>query len=842
VYFLTPAAAAPLIEEQHHRKKKGKMARPTTAAPTGGGPFPLPDLTVLNDFYNQNGGAAHGQICGQSLMTKLLRNKKSFGTRNAGTSSSNSNNSDAAPLSQNVNLIQKDARLCMSPILSGTGVMFGTGTNDISNHDSQDNNNKQKFQSRRVSTKYHNSNTYENMNHSSIDTESCSSDGIFSETSTSNASSSFIATIDDIQAPVFVAQFDPMHLGQSNGDTNAALGTSIFINNVPLNRKSAVSWSSSLPAVVEEDSQSEQGSQQNHHQEQEIWQNTQGMLGQSSQDDQDFMLGTHDENLPDQQQKQHQPVTLHRLVGKTPVFGPNGEHPPKAQPNSSPSGKKSKQKQEKFRKATERRIQQALDEKDEQHNLRLDNLGNPEQHVRYHANDNPKRLEIFDGAFAGAGEPRQNAKENLSIRNIENESDSFFRAFEPTAKSCPVQRPVQSSRLDDNRSSPHDKSTSLQDLLLQQETTLNEMSLQSYQYRREIGKYQEIFGRWKIERENQQNVIHNLVKEKDAYAAEAKFLRNEMSAIRTELEALKIETHLHNESQSTQHQQQCIKSPHGAERSRKAVLSTPIVDTTPSPPPPQPKNCSNGKRDAEENRISIMYGSGRKPSSMTKTAGSCTLKRSVKFHDPPKNKEWTLFPSHRHDNRTSTEFESPFSCKTNEKNKRFPDASIFRVETRQQEACEGEGTRSKEVRAIPDEKQVSEQQQDLHSRRSSHVRLRSTPTTSPSLHQQKPSLAAQPNSPTISTCTSTSKPAPQSFAKLLQRQQQIESNNELASAYRYRLENIQRHRQERATKKGRSANATAKVESSAITNSSNRIGRDRTPERRHGRGCQAAEF
>jgi len=111
-----------------------------------------------------------------------------------------------------------------------------------------------------------------------------------------------------------------------------------------------------------------------------------------------------------------------------------------------------------------------------------------------------------------------------------------------------------------------EKPVSMQQLLVEQQATLKEMSLQNYQYRRELSECQDLFGKWKLERSQQQTTIDELARQKEAFATEAKFLRSELSAIRETLAAF--------QKQQQQQQQKSVSTEPHEETKKEANSSS----------------------------------------------------------------------------------------------------------------------------------------------------------------------------------------------------------------------------------------------------------------------------
>lgn len=285
-------------------------------------------------------------------------------------------------------------------------------------------------------------------------------------------------------------------------------------------------------------------------------------------------------------------------------------------------------------------------------------------------------------------------------------------------------------------------STAMQELLLQQQMALKEMANQNSQYRQELHECQEIFDKWKAEREKQRSAIQDLVKQKEAYATEASFLRNEVFSIRQELEDLKKQTATQaanmtssqtqqfppklqqkqqpyyddsssprtKQKQAFRHKQPQQESPsanasppitaqchpdYKLSESRSEDVASPLglkftVFSNPPPPkrnsnkpdvtsPSPNKNQQDDPKYAIPNQMRRAVGSemsspipnrnrheqqnyrSPSPSHMSKekplTSGlkqahpdSARKNRSVKFHDPPLSKQWTV-PIHLNDDR-----------------------------------------------------------------------------------------------------------------------------------------------------------------------------------------------
>jgi hypothetical protein len=204
------------------------------------------DLTGAN-LYNENGGIAQGQICGQALITKLLKTKKPL---------------HAAMQSSHESLLFHEVGSFRSSPLA-----------------------------KLKKTKVHRSHLYEKINVSN-DTESCSSDEVFAEAIGSASSSSLGRALDDLRTPTFVAQFDPMQLLHPQPQEHQT-------SSGP--RKQGAAWSASLPAVLEEDSKDSQSEHDsNYHGQSGIWRNLQNGLTKSvpiREDDEDSTPGQQEQFL-----------------------------------------------------------------------------------------------------------------------------------------------------------------------------------------------------------------------------------------------------------------------------------------------------------------------------------------------------------------------------------------------------------------------------------------------------------------------------------------------------------------------------------------------------------------
>ncbi|CAB9526063.1 expressed unknown protein [Seminavis robusta] len=594
------------------------------------------DLSGVN-LYNENGGVVQGQICGQAIFTKLLRNKKGKGSM---------------PLSQTPSVFGKDAgTLCMSPV--------GTG--------------------RPKKTKFRQRNEYVNMNMSTIDTESesCSSDDVFSE---ETSAGSLTATLDDLQSPAFVAQFDPMELL----NPTPAQQEQQQQQPSPATRKSAPSWSASLPAVLEEDSkdsQSEQGSQGQGG----IWRNMNSILAQPP------ALEAYDDDVEDDEEEEDSILRKLEQVFlmdsdriESPRSIPNANGPPQRylhegatddgieQELESPGLRipgvskrrdhsKHSSKEQSMREAVDRRIQQVMDEEFGQ---------------RVAARPQPEPSVSEDESRDDS--PRMQQHHQQERRQVLQQPD--YNPFHQHHSSGP-ERGVQSNWYHQDESHalrPSAVSNQMQDLLRQQQVTLKEMSMQNYHYRKELSECQDMFGKWRMEREEQRSTINDLVKEKEAYASEANFLRNEMSSIRHELEALRKGAQVHTGLQNLRQKQEPLSEASskrqelwsiGAESpfmqtrlpfdgqmqspgfsEGNVALPTARSEFAPPPPPPPLSRPQPDTPTRLENHIGASKPDKPKPLvSKLKTTPTDPSKkkhgRSVTFHDPPKSKEWTLFPT-----------------------------------------------------------------------------------------------------------------------------------------------------------------------------------------------------
>ena len=568
-------------------------------------------------MYNQNNGISQNPMCGQGLVTKLLRAKGA--------------KQHPAPLSQNASVFEKDATtLCMSP-MSKTGSSFNN------------NNNKKRNSKFSRGT----NNMYEPMNPASMemDTESCSSE-VYSDT-TSTASSSLQQVIDDIQSPVFVAQFDPQELPASTEPTvtNNNVHTADAQQQQPPKPSSSskakpnASWAASLPAVVEEDSQSEQSSQQHPNPSQPPGQpntptsrwNIPSMLTPSHENDngsEEQEVSEYDDDLFEDPQQEKSPpepasATTNSIVMSPEKVSPHQNRGKKLGLLRTPKGIASKKrdkvpklsKEQIMAEARDRLIQQAMDEqlkRSEQEELRdhhyklaiLDaaaEFPGVEKNHLHSAMTTDTTESYTSSSSTSVFDPFQQHSSTKTIITAGSSSSIFRKAppiqsFLPSA-AHPTGPPRQLARVE----------PSMQEILLEQQATLKDMSLQNYQYRKELSECQDLFGKWRQERDKQQAIITDLVKEKEAFASEAKFLRNELSSIRSELASFQ------NSHQKQKHQQQTFspepqqqqqqqqppdkqskESPQDTnivvkgERSSRSAVRLEDSDTTGPPPPPPP--------------------------------------------------------------------------------------------------------------------------------------------------------------------------------------------------------------------------------------------------------------
>jgi hypothetical protein len=672
------------------------------------------DLSGLN-LYNENGGVVQGQICGQAFVTKLLRKKGSKG---------------GGGLNKELSLaFQKDANaICMSPM------------------------------GRPKKIKFHKQNLYENMNNmSSIDTESCTSDDIFSDSSGPGVN----AAADDLDTPAFVAQFDPalelvsksnspdQHLRQHQQKQQQQ---KLQQNNA---KRGSIPWSASLPAVVEEDSQSEQSSQNLG-----IWRNN-NSNNKSPETENVAVLSiiAHKEQILKEKGDPNETMDLLESdrIGSPraiPIALASPPSIPHSRPleyrdnesqsesqdidiESKPSNPKKqhirereretkRSKEDCMREAVDRRIRQAME--DAIHSAQSEDASDV------------RRLESIDSELISADSSMRSP--TATTHHHKAPFDPFHHQgninqmgiMPPRFNHPPRQAPesflpkgYQLNQMAGN----NEVSTAMQELLLQQQMTLKEMSIQNSHYQQELQECQEIFGKWRLEREKQRSTIQDLVKEKEAYATEASFLRNEMSSIRQELEALRKETRMqatvtmqsppkqphpqrHPQKQSSYHLEDKSpspfqgfrhKQPHqespsfndsppvlsktnlhpdhrqspppespsenaGSPPSSALGLRLPVFSTPPPPPPPEPRTPnSNSKRNSigtnnknkpDNHMMSspshhAQHSNQKEKSLMSglkqPNSDSAKKKRSVKFHDPPMNQKWTLFPNHLHDDR-----------------------------------------------------------------------------------------------------------------------------------------------------------------------------------------------
>jgi hypothetical protein len=579
------------------------------------------DLTGA-DLYNGNGGIAQGQMCGQALITKLLKNTKAL--------------HGAVPLSQDPLLFHDDGSArCTSAV-------------------------------KLKKTKLHKSNLYENINISN-DTESCSSDEVFAEAISSGSSSSLGRALDDLQTPTFVAQFDPMQPFAPH--VHAASGP----------RKSGAAWSASLPAVLEEDSRDSQGeNDSNHHGPSGIWRNLQNILTKSvpiEEDDEDSVQGPEEQVLLESDRIASPPSIPH---SQAPHFQldhqewADSDEQREADPTfmnlfMRRDHKTKRSKEKLMRDAVDRRIQQVmkkeLGERDEPPSEKA-----PLEDEEYHTFD------MNRGATNAHDQTQQ----------VENSTFNPFHRGASNAVTTPHAVHTQSVQPERHAMTPSHVSSQMQDLLNQQQATLKEMSLQNYHYRRELSECQDMFGQWRLEREQQRSIINDLVKEKEAYASEANFLRDQMFSMRLELETLRKETQFHAEFQKQR------QSPFKTSSPRRQETRNCVVDQqdfsnqhrfysrqdhqsllkkdcssqglssnqVPVPPPPPIAPPTQRPQQTAPRLDHIGATQPNKPFlvSKLKAAGTQTDPakkhgRSVKFQDPPKSMEWTLFPNHLHDNR-----------------------------------------------------------------------------------------------------------------------------------------------------------------------------------------------
>ena len=637
-------------------------------APTG---MP-PELTGLN-LYNQNNGISQNPMCGQSLMTKLLR------TNNHKSKQSPSKSQNADGLFRNTP--NKDdnvapANCLMSPV----GKVISTTSSSSS---SSSNHNKPK----KSLTKFRGKNMYENFETSSsmemMDTESCSSDDIFSET-TSTASSSFFPPLGGGPPANDFAQFDPSNANNNSipDETADASGADASPPHQQQHRKSGSSWAASLPAVVEEDSQSEQSSQQQLQRNgsssqgqptletavgpttshQDSWRNIPSILTTKSphhhpNDSHDEDISDYDEDVFEQPLK-----NLSSTVSGMTTPPETGQHPNNTS-NSSVSSVGSKgssvlggfffrsagsfggsphhhhhkmkrvSKQELMREARDLRIQQAMEEQ----------LQRSEQEE---LQDRDYKLAMFDAEasfpFPTAHVPVEqqhalalqppstedvvaelhNTASSTSISVFDPFRQDSMTSFSPSAAAGHTNYSM--AEMPPSRMQPqgHAEQATLQQLLSEQQATLKEMSLQNYQYRRELSECQELFGKWKVERDQQQATIAELVKQKEAFASEAKFLRNELSSIRSELTTFQSEHKKRKQQQHHAEKQQQVKpvapekepneskSQHATEGTpKKGVRFAPTAETenpTPTSPPaeqlisPPTRQPCEAKQDTQE--------------------------------------------------------------------------------------------------------------------------------------------------------------------------------------------------------------------------------------------------
>lgn len=816
------------------------------------------DLDAIQglNMYNQNGGVAPSRICGQGVITKLL-----------GSGKKGNKVSHGSPLQFN----KDQSSMCMNPVAT-------TGAKP-------------------KKIRFGRSNFYENMNMSSNDTASCSSDDIFSGESTSSTSS-FNATIDEIQSPEFVAQFDPANTSPPmqppvrNPKQPSSTSTSA-------SKKIVQSWSASLPAVTEEDSMSEQGSQlhslySSSPKGSSIWRNG---LDQGSSDQENELKAVmgHKERLLKQQGEPRLALGLHEADRlQSPSSIPRGlASPPSIAPShnigsmqmedreedaassrapskrSSKGRRASKEKKlnnkEQFMKdAVDRRIRQAMDEvmlstesedasalsalymesipsdnlnacfdpfqhnsfasfgqqplleagaslaaESEEYfseNIQPPTSSSPAQSPKNRGRDLRTRALAHDGfspeesssspknrrgrdfttrargrgdqdgfppessaspqsrdrssrEHQQDGSPPENTMHTTpqlsgpSLKDLRSRTLVGFDSFTPTSE-CNRDRmqndfqenisPSDLSEVSTPNREPLNKETSkpgsvpgvsdtMQELLLQQQMTLKEMSMQNSHYRKELSECQEIFGKWRLERDKQRSTIQELVKEKTAYATEAGFLRNEMTTIRQELEALRKGTRTQAELQGgsqtvPQQQKQPVSSP--PPKQQRLPSSPPLqqrqqkpsfidedfsaafrhqqpqkespgfnkdaspgkfhqfpqrspspfqegspvpvpVAPPPPPPPPRGRTSNQGESSLSPPRSNSRSRSSRQgrdlPSGLRSPERDSAKKqqRSVKFHDPPKSREWTLFPDDDHLLESSFEEASIFSGSSN---------------------------------------------------------------------------------------------------------------------------------------------------------------------------------
>ena len=832
------------------------------------------DLTGLN-LYNENGGVVQGQICGQGLMTKLLRNKQSYHKKGGGGGGGGGR--DSVGLVDNPLLYStKDPGLCMSPLM-----IAGGGRN-----------------------KKYRAHVYENMNVFSHDTESCSSsDGLFSETSSSNAA--LHQTIEEIQQPTFVAQFDPQALSPppTNGGRSATQQQQHLpiINHGTPNRK-GFAWSSSLPAVVEE--QDSQSAQEGSEQGSGIWRTSNSPGRNNAGETTTTTTTTAFQSLADSSSNSsntHQfpafqePITTDLDISNDvsqmmslndsdrilPPPSPSSTATPQQQQrqqqqqdqstvssSSSPTkyfqkrAQKKLSKQQQIREAMERRIQKAMDA----------HMRNAEQQQETHTR-NQQQIGMFQNATTGFSFDESTASSSIMSNNQNNGSIpiklDLFAEAQATSNSASnnnevpksdvsflsgtgnsvssLQSPITSPRASPTHNSKarEDVTRTMHNLLLQQQMSLKDMSLQNYHYRKELAECRGTFSKWKQEKEEQQTTINNLVQEKETYAKEASFLRSEMAAIREELEALRKETQLHAEYKEFHEKQKNVQEkkkdepqPSGEPKNddreeekdnkdeeeienqepqqpkkqqahqsfstkpnshpmtttaattttttvpSKVVKKVTIVEAPAPPTPIKKKNVTiavpEKEEDRDENENTVSNRQGKPLVSGFKSPSACSseekkTRRTVKFHDPPLDKEWALFPSNliREDGGRVGIFAGRDSENTISRlSNNMSGGSIIRrgdtygssikraaAEARQQERSEG-------------------QEEDKDAR-------------DPSRESQSP---VQEESSSASSSSSD------------QHDQDVspQKNTEVAAIYKYRLEAIQKNRQQRAGRRSMS--------------------------------------